>query len=124
MGRQFGVHADEPIVQQETKTQSVWLHPKPVVAKVATRADAKGDVRLEHAVAVELVALGAEIAAPLPDAEPTVHRGTGFVVTLWRRLDVIDRLEVPPDEVGLSLRRLHAALMAGALQNLQDDWGS
>jgi hypothetical protein len=99
------------MVLQETNNTVVWLHPKPVVAKVATRADAKGDVRLEHAVAVELVALGAEIAAPLPDAEPTVHRGTGFVVTLWRRLDVFDRLEVPLDEVGLSLRRLHAALM-------------
>jgi Ser/Thr protein kinase RdoA (MazF antagonist) len=110
VGRQFGVHADEPTVLQETNNTVVWLRPQPVIAKVATRDDAKGDGQLEHAVAVELVACGAEIAAPLPDAKPTVHRDTGFVVTLWRRLDVIDRLDIPLDEVGSSLRRLHAAL--------------
>lgn len=110
VGRQFGVDANDPVVLQETNNTVVWLRPEPVIAKVATRSDAMDDLRLEHAVTIELVAARAEIAAPLPDATPTAHGNTGFVVTLWQRLESIDRLEVPPEELARSLRRLHAAL--------------
>src|SRR5207253_3079115 len=52
----------------------------------------------------------AEIASPLPDTTPTDHSKTGFVVTLWQRLEAIDPPELPAEELAESLRRLHAAL--------------
>ena len=61
-----------------------------VVAKVATRADANLDLRLEHAVGTELAAVGAHVASPLPGAEPVEHPLTGFLVTLWERLERVD----------------------------------
>lgn len=110
VGRRFGVHARAAVVVQETNNTVVWLRPEPVIAKVATRADAKGGLQLEHAVAAELAAAGAETAAPLPDTPPTAHGDTGFVVTLWQRLEGVDRCEIPPGDLARSLRRLHVAL--------------
>ena len=78
IGEAYGAFA--PVLLQETNNTVVWLRPSPVVAKVATRADAKLDLRLEHAVGTELAALGADVASPLPGAEPVEHpltRGTG-----------------------------------------------
>jgi hypothetical protein len=51
-GAAHGIDASD-----ESNNTVVWLRPSPVVAKVATRADAKLDLRLEHAVATELAAL-------------------------------------------------------------------
>ncbi|HSH58683.1 MAG TPA: hypothetical protein VK988_03380 [Acidimicrobiales bacterium] len=59
VGREYGVKATNPEVVQETNNTVVWLGPEPVIAKVATRTDAQDDLRLEHAVAVELAALEA-----------------------------------------------------------------
>ena len=109
VGRAYAVHASEPTLLQETNNTVVWLRPSPVIAKVATRAEAKVDVRLEHAVGSELAALGAEIAPPLPGAEPVEHPATGFVVTLWERLEPVNG-EVPTRSLSRSLAALHAAL--------------
>lgn len=88
----------------------VWLAPEPVVAKVAMRADARDDLLLEHAVATELVLAGGEVGAPLPGAGPAVDAESGFLVTLWQRLDGSARVPVPDHDLAASLRRLHGSL--------------
>lgn len=110
MARQFGIISPDPLLLQETNNTVVWLRPEPVVAKVAVRAHSRVDLRLEHAVAAELTALGAEIARPLPATSPVTHAGTGFVVTFWERLEGLQRTDVPAPELAASLRGLHAAL--------------
>jgi len=109
VGAALGVDASAPALLQETNNTVVWLRPSPVVAKVATRADAKLDVRVEHAVASELVALGADIASPLSGTWPVEHPATGFVVTLWERLERVDA-DAAHASVSASLAALHAAL--------------
>ncbi len=106
----FDVVSTDPMLLQETNNTVVWLRPHAVVAKVATRLDARNDLRLEHAIARELVAVGGEIAAPLPATEPVAHEETGFVVTLWERLDGFDRAPVTASDLFQSLGRLHDAL--------------
>jgi Ser/Thr protein kinase RdoA (MazF antagonist) len=110
VGRQHGVHGVEPVVLQETNNTVVWLAPEPVVAKVATRADARRDLCLEHAVATELLVAGGEIAPPLPGAGPAVHAESGCVVTLWQRVEGGARVQVAASDLAASLRRLHGAL--------------
>src|SRR3954470_13644692 len=87
VGTACGIWVTEPAVLQETNNTVVWLRPSSVVAKVATRTASKLGVRLEHAVGSELATLGADIAVPLPGVEPVEHLPTGFVVTLWERLE-------------------------------------
>jgi Ser/Thr protein kinase RdoA (MazF antagonist) len=106
----FGVASTDPTLLQETNNTVVWLRPEAVVAKVATRPDARNDLRLEHAIAVELVAGGGEIAAPLPATVPIAHEATGFVVTLWERLDGVVQAQVKGGDLVQSLARLHDAL--------------
>jgi Phosphotransferase enzyme family len=106
----FGITKTDPVLLQETNNTVVWLRPEPVVAKVAVRADSQDEVRREYAVASELGVLGAEVARPLPGTWPISHSGTGFVVTLWERMEGSDRVPVAPEVLAGSLRRLHAAL--------------
>ena len=84
---QFRIMSTDPVLLQETNNTVVWLRPEPVVAKVAVRAHSQDEVRLEYAVAVELNELGADIARPMPGTRPVQHGGTGFVVTLWERIE-------------------------------------
>ncbi len=109
VGAAHGIDASDPVLLHETNNTVVWLRPSPVVAKVATRADAKLDLRLEHAVATELAALGADIAYPLQEAEPVEDRPSDFVVTLWERLDRVDE-DVSDRTLAVSLAALHVAL--------------
>lgn len=111
VGASYGVDASDPVLLQETNNTVVWLRPSPVVGKVATRADAKLALRLEHAVATELAALGADIAYPLQGAQPAEDRSSGFVVTLWERLDRVDDTETD-GTLSMSLAALHVALAA------------
>jgi Ser/Thr protein kinase RdoA (MazF antagonist) len=106
----FGVASTDPKLIQETNNTVVWLRPHAVVAKVATRPDAMTGLWLEHAIALELTAVGGEIAAPLPAAAPVAHQETGFVVTLWERLDGVDQAQVDAGELLRSLGRLHDVL--------------
>jgi len=108
--KQIGLAVCDPVLVQETNNTVVWLYPEPVIAKVATRPDAADDLRLEHAVAAELMSVDAEIAAPLPGTIPTVHETTGYTVTLWERLVGEHRVPVTEAELAGSLVRLHAAL--------------
>lgn len=106
----FGVASTDPKLLQETNNTVVWLRPEAVIAKVATRPDARNDLRLEHAIALELTAVGGEIAAPLPATRPIAHEDTGFVVTLWERLDGVDQAPMRSGDLLRSLGRLHGAL--------------
>jgi hypothetical protein len=107
---QLGLRPEHPHVLQETNNTVVWLRPEPVIAKVATRPDAKQDVRRSHAIGVELAALRAGTAVPLPGVAPLVHPETDFVITFWQRLDGAVRAMVAPDELVRSLVELHVAL--------------
>lgn len=120
VGEEHGVDASAPVLLQQTNNTVVWLRPSSVVAKVATRADAKLDVRLEHAIGKELATLGADTAAPVEGTEPVEHAATGFVVTLWERLEGLNA-EVPGRSLSKSLAALHAAL-AKTHTNLPSFW--
>jgi Ser/Thr protein kinase RdoA (MazF antagonist) len=109
VGTACGIHVAEPALLQETNNTVVWLRPSPVVAKVATRAASKLGVRLEHAIGSELASLGADIAAPVPGLQPVDHHATGFVVTLWERLERVEA-QFPDRSLSDSLAALHAAL--------------
>lgn len=106
----LGFSVDEPVLIQETNNTVVWLRPHAIVAKVATRADSADGLIREHAVVSALGALGAPVAPPVPNALPLRHPATGFVVTLWRRLDHDAAAQAPGSVVGASLTRLHEAL--------------
>jgi Ser/Thr protein kinase RdoA (MazF antagonist) len=110
VGRSFGLSGDQATLLQETNNTVVWLKPDPVIAKVATRPSAESGLRREHALAVQLAEVEAETARPLSGAIPTRHHETGYVVTLWERLDRTRQPGAPPDAVEASLCRLHAAL--------------
>lgn len=110
VAERFGVVSSDPVLLQETNNTVVWLRPEPVVAKVAVRVHSRDEVRLEHAVALELKALGSDAVRPLPAARPISHPGTGFVVTLWERLEGSDRVVLPPEQLAASLEKLHQAL--------------
>jgi hypothetical protein len=110
VAEQFGILSTEPLLLQETNNTVVWLRPEPVIAKVEVRAHSQDEIRLECAMALELDALGAETSRPMRGTWPTSHTHTGFIVSLWERLDGTDRATVPPDELARSLRRLHFAL--------------
>jgi Phosphotransferase enzyme family len=110
VARQYGITAADPVLVQETNNTVVWLRPLPVIAKVAVRADSQDDIRREYEIAVELATRDAAVGRPLPGVGPSEHSDTGFVVTLWERLEGSDRAAVPPGELARSLRQLHVAL--------------
>jgi len=105
-----GIRADNPLLLQETNNTVVWLRPSDVIAKVGTRADSEDELRREYEVARALAALGAPVASPLVESRPTTHPTTGFIVTLWNRLERDESTELPASAVGESLGQLHEAM--------------
>lgn len=102
---------DEAKLVHETNNTVVWLRPQGVIAKVGTRGDSAEGLVKEHALGVALAALDAPVGSPLPGVGPVRHRRTGFMVTLWTRLDhECDDMAVPGSLVGESLHLLHEAL--------------
>jgi hypothetical protein len=116
-----GYETDDPVVFQESNNTVVWLRPHAIVAKVGKWHDSVDALTREHAVAVALAGRGASIAPPLAGVEPTLDPPTGFLVTLWSRLDHDPEREVAPTDMGASLRRLHEdlALYEGDLPSFQ-----
>ena len=100
----------DPVVLQETNNAVFWLRPLPVIAMVGIHPDSSEFLVREHDVASALTGLGAPVGAPLPECSPGRHRATGFVVTLWQRLDHDPYAEPPGSAVGASLREVHEAL--------------
>lgn len=94
---------------QETNNVVVWLRPFDVVAKIGRWGHSHESLALEHAVAAHLAKAGAPIAKPLSGVAPMVDDATGFIVTLWQRIDVeADRVE--PTDAARTLRVLHEHL--------------
>lgn len=119
VGRLHGLGGHDPVVVQETNNCVVWLRPDPVIGKVGTRADSAEMLVREHAVARALVDSGAPVAEPLVGTSPAVHGPTGFVVTLWHRLEHDETIEPDAVAVGRSLLRVHE-LMASTRLELPD----
>ncbi len=116
VAQQVGIAVDDPVLVQETNNTVVWLRPQPIMAKVATRADSAEGLVREHQLARALAALGARVARPLPGTAPIRHRTTGFLVTLWCRLEHDGTVEVPEATLSLSLRLLHGTLALAQLE--------
>ncbi len=110
VARAAGLQPHDPVVLHQTNNTVVWLRPEAVVAKVATRPNARPGLRTEWGIASELVRFGADVAAPLSGVAPTIDEPTGFVVTLWDHVVGEQYVEIAPATVAQSLRRLHAAL--------------
>ena len=105
-----GYTTENPTVLQETNNTVVWLYPHAVIAKVGKWRHSVETLVREHAIAVALAPGGAPIAPPLAGVEPTHDEETGFIVTLWTRLDHDPEREVAPIDAGMSLRRLQEDL--------------
>ena len=101
---------DEPLLIQETNNTVIWLRPHPIIAKVGTHPDSGALLVREHEVASALAALGAPAGAPLTGVAPLHHLATGFIVTLWQRLEHDVTSEPADSMVAASLQQLHAAL--------------
>jgi Ser/Thr protein kinase RdoA (MazF antagonist) len=110
VARDLAMSIDEPVLIQETNHAVVWLRPHPIIAKVGIRPDGAAALRHEYTVASALTATGAPVAAPWPGMGPRVDRESGFVVTLWTRLETDPTLELIEADRGTSLRLVHEAL--------------
>jgi Ser/Thr protein kinase RdoA (MazF antagonist) len=118
----LGLAVDEVVVLQDTNNVVVWLRPHAIVAKVGRFAHSAEALSHERAVGQFLAASRAPVAEPLPGIPLLHHQGTGFVVTLWERLEVDPARTSTGTEVGRSLRVVHGALAKydGALPSFRD----
>lgn len=110
VAEQLGLTVDDPVLVQETNNTVIWVAPEAVVAKVGTHPGSDERLIREHAIAWKLAQRGAPVASPLPGATPVREAETGFVVTLWCRLDHDPSEPVRGQAVGASLRELYDAL--------------
>lgn len=101
---------DEAVLVQETNNTVIWCAPHAIIAKVGTHAGSSERLVREHAIASALAERGAPVASPLPGFTPVRDAETGFVITLWCRLDHDKSGRVSEPAVGASLRGLHDAL--------------
>jgi hypothetical protein len=110
VAEQLGLNLDGPLLVQETNNTVVWLRPHPIIAKVGTHAYSTESLIREHDVASALAVVGPPIAQPFPGTVPVRHLETGFIVTLWNRLDHDPNAEADGPSVGRSLGKIHDAL--------------
>jgi Ser/Thr protein kinase RdoA (MazF antagonist) len=110
VGATFGYTSGQPVLIQETNNSVVWLRPHPVIAKVGKWPQSEASLIKEHAVASGLIDVGAPVAPPIAGIGPRHDGETGFIVTLWERLETADGLAARPEEIAGSLRELHAGL--------------
>jgi Ser/Thr protein kinase RdoA (MazF antagonist) len=86
------------------------VRPHEVIAKVGTWPHSAASLAREHQVASAVVAAGAPLARPVAGIGPTRDEPSGFVVTLWERLEHDPDHVADPTDAGASLRELHDAL--------------
>jgi hypothetical protein len=107
----LGYRVTDPVILQETNNTVVWLRPNEIIAKVGTWSHSGDLLAREHAVAQAVAEdAAAPIAPPLAGTEPMRDESTGMVVTLWRRLQTVDRDRASALDIAAALRRLHDAL--------------
>jgi hypothetical protein len=105
-----GLSGVDPVVLEETNNTVVWLRPYPIVAKVGTWSYSAEVLSREHELATFLSEEGAEVGSPAAGFLPTVDPDSGFVVTMWDRLEHDPTQGVEPHVAAASLRRLHEDL--------------
>jgi hypothetical protein len=110
VGATFGYASEQPVLIQETNNSVVWLRSHAVIAKVGKWRQSEASLMKEHAVTSALIGVGAPVAPPLAGIAPTHDAATGFIVTLWERLETADDLHATTGEIANSLRELHAGL--------------
>lgn len=108
VAQRLGFVVEEPVLVQETNNTVVWLRPHAIIAKVGTHPGSGEGLLREHEVASELAAHGAPVAPPLHGAAAQRDPETGFIVTLWCRLEH-DGAPASGAIVGESLSRVHEA---------------
>jgi aminoglycoside phosphotransferase (APT) family kinase protein len=87
------------------------LRPHEVIAKVGKWSHSAASLAREHRVASKIAVAGAPAARPMAGIAPTRDEPSGYVVTLWERLEHDPGRAVDPTEAGASLRDLHDALI-------------
>jgi hypothetical protein len=110
VAEELGLTLDRPLLIQETNNTVVWLRPYPIIAKVGIHFYSADTLVREHDVASALAETEAPIARPFPGTAPVRHSETGFIVTLWNRLDHDPDAEADGPAVGRSLAKIHEAL--------------
>jgi phosphotransferase family enzyme len=103
----YGYRVERPVVLQETNNTVVWLRPHAIIAKVGKWGHSAEALVREHAVAATLAQQNAPIGPPVSGAGPRLDEETGFVVTLWQRLDHNPALSIPGGDLATCLRRFH-----------------
>ena len=106
----LGLTVNQPVLVQETNNTVIWFPPHAIIAKVGNHPGSGERLVREHAIASELARRGAPVASPLPGSTPVRDAESGFVVSLWCRLDHDPSGGVSEPAVGASLRSVHDAL--------------
>jgi Ser/Thr protein kinase RdoA (MazF antagonist) len=121
VGAVCGYATAHPALIQETNNTVVWLRPHEVIAKVGKWSHSAESLTREHEVASVLAGAGGPVARPVAGIGPTRDEPSGYLVTLWARLEHDPDRVVDPTEAGASLRALHDALMdfGGALPSFE-----
>ncbi len=109
VGAAGGWSSADPVVLQRSNNVVFRLDPHPIVAKVGTWPHSIPSLGREVAVCDQLAAAGAPVGVP---AAPrmAVHEGTGFPVSLWHRLEVIEGAIPDPVALAEALQAVHRAL--------------
>ena len=102
--------AEQPVVLPGVANVVLGFPAAGIVAKVATRPRAIESLPKEHAIALELAALGAATSRPVANLSPAVHEATGFMVTVWHHVDHDPTMTLPAGLVTRALTELHAVL--------------
>ena len=132
VAREHGVACDEAVRIAAGSNVLVHLKPAPVVARVMTGTAVLHDdpeqwLTREIAVGAFLAERTDLVVAPSDILPPGPHEQDGLWMTLWKFVAHDEQAPAPrPEELGRSLRRLHAALadFPGDLAPLSEirDW--
>ena len=109
VGAEAGWASTDPVVLQRSNNIVLWLQPHPIVAKVGTWPTSLQSLGREAAVCGQLAPAGAPAGVP---ATPgiAVHEATGFPVSLWHRLEVVEGAVGQPAELAHALQAVHRSL--------------
>lgn len=108
IARNHGLTVNEPVMLRSTNNVVAWLNPSPVVAKIG--AGRISHLSRELAVALELTALGAPVAAPSAIPPPKVYRPAGVDITFWRYQPEDASNAGPVDDIAEAMHELHQSL--------------
>ena len=117
----LGIDVIAPQLLRSTNNTVIWLHPTPVVAKVAPEGNSL--LEWETVVASALGRIGAPVVAPFDLSGSVVHHNGKWAMTFW---PYHAQTGVTPDPVALgrALERLHESLDEAAHREawLLPDW--